>query len=246
MKVLIVDDEPVARRRMKRLLAGMPDVEIVGEAADGDAAVAGVRRLAPDVVLLDIHMPGTDGLEAARRIGDSAHVVFVTAYEQHAVDAFEAAAVDYLLKPVQPARLERALERVRRATPPRDDGVVDALLRRLARGVETPRVSARSGDTVRVFDAREIGRFHAQDGYAVFRHEGREYVLDDTLATLADRLEPAGFLRVHRGELVNLARVRALRRDGDAPVVELSDGQLAPVSRRHLPELKRRLGIGGG
>jgi DNA-binding LytR/AlgR family response regulator len=245
--VLIVDDEAPARRRLARMLARLDEVEIVGEAADGDEALERIRETAPDVVLLDIRMPGRDGLEVATSLGgDGPHVIFTTAYEEYAVRAFEASAVDYLVKPVEPARLESALEKARRLGERQDPAALSRLLERLAGRSDPPRISARHGDAVHVFDAREIPRFHAEGGYSAFRHEGREYLIEDSIVSLERRLEAWGFLRVHRGELVNLEHVRALKREDERSYLELDDGQRAWVSRRHLGELKRRLGLPGG
>lgn len=245
MNVLVVDAEPVARRRLVRMLKRMDGVTVVGEAADGDCALAQVVETDPDVLLLDIRMPGETGLELASRLPENAHVIFVTAYEEYAVQAFDASAVDYLLKPVEEGRLAAALEKVRRLQVPQDRKSLEALLRQVKRRDEPPRVTARSGETLRVFDAREIVRFHAESGYTVFRHGGRSYLLNDTIAALEAALREWGFARTHRSELVNLSSVRALHRENETVVVELSDGQRVPVSRRYLPAFKKALGIAG-
>jgi DNA-binding LytR/AlgR family response regulator len=245
VKVLVVDDEPVARRRLIRMLKHMDGVTVVGEAADGDAALAQVRETEPDVLLLDIRMPGETGLELAARLPENAHVIFVTAYEEYALQAFDASAVDYLLKPVEAGRLAAALEKVRRLQVPQDRNALEALLRQVAGRGEPPRVTARSGETLRVFDPREIVRFHAESGYTAFRHGGRSYLLNDTISALEDMLKAWGFARIHRSELVNLNSVRALHREDESVVVELSDGQRVPVSRRYLPAFKKSLGIAG-
>lgn len=246
MRVLVVDDEPLARRRLVRLLGRIPDTEVAGEAANGEEALARARELRPDVMLLDIRMPGLDGLAVARQSAGLPPIIFVTAYEQHAVEAFEANAMDYLLKPVQLERLATALTRARKRTAS-DAGKLDVLLREiLDRRSREPeaKVTARLGSTIRVFDARDIARFHAEDRYTVFRHEGQEFLLDEPLNTLEERLTDLGFVRVHRAELVNVHRVKALHLEDGATEVELSDGQRAPVSRRQASELRRRLGMG--
>jgi two-component system LytT family response regulator len=241
--VLVVDDEPLARARLLRMLAGIEGVEPVGEAASGREALEQIAALAPDCVLLDVRMPGLSGLEVARTTG--VPVVFTTAHDEHAVEAFEVAAVDYLLKPVRRERLERALEKVRRGAHA-DPTRIGALLEHLAaRGSATPleRVSARRGGAVHVFDPTEIARFSAAGGYTSFRREGHEFLLDESLSQLEERLAPLGFLRVHRAELVRLDAVRALRSEHGSTEVELSDGQRVPVSRRLVGELRRRLGL---
>ncbi len=235
LKVLVVDDEPLARRRLMRMLQRLDDIEVMGEAGDGEQALALIRSpsaQAPDLVLLDINMPQMDGLELAEEPG-LPPIVFTTAHAEHALRAFELAAVDYLLKPVSRERLVDAIERVRarpgRTTPTADDSL---------------RITARRGSTVHVVDAREITRFHSEDKYTVFAHQGRELLIDDSLSTLEQRLAAHGFLRVHRAELINLSAVAALHAEDGSTRVELSDGSEAAVSRRLVGELKRRLGIG--
>jgi DNA-binding LytR/AlgR family response regulator len=243
MRILVADDEPLARARLLRMLAGIEGVEAVGEAATGREALEKIAELAPDCVLLDVRMPGLDGLEVAKASG--VPVVFITAHDDYAVEAFELAAVDYLLKPVRRERLLRALEKLRQAGPG-DPGRLDALLQRLlaASGRSSPiRISARRGDAVHFFDPAEIVRFTAAAGYTSFQRDGQEFLLDESLNQLEARLAPLGFLRIHRAELVRLDAVRALRGEHGASQVELSDGQRAPVSRRLVGDLRRRLGI---
>ncbi len=240
MRVLIVDDEPLARRRLARMLQRLPGVEVAGEAADGIEALECIRTLRPDCVLLDVRMPGLDGIALATSGGDLPPIVFTTAFDEYAVRAFETGAVDYLLKPVEAPRLEAALARVRQralANPAHLERLLNDVLRR----DEPVRITARAGNVVRVFEAREIARFRASDRYTIFKHEEHEYVLDDSLAMLEARLPR--FVRVHRSELLNLDQVRALRFEDDGAVAVLADGQVAPVSRRALPDLKRRLGM---
>jgi DNA-binding LytR/AlgR family response regulator len=221
VKVLVVDDEALARRRLRRLCAELPGVEVVGEAGDGGEAGALLAQLDPDVVLLDIHMPGVDGLALARQLGARPAVVFTTADASLALAAFDVAAVDYLLKPVARERLARALEKVaaRPAAP------------------APPRVSARDGQVLHVVDARQVTRFYALDKYTAFLAAGRELLCEESLGSLEARLADHGFLRVHRGELIRLGAVVAL----DGELVRLVDGQEARVSRRQLGELRRRL-----
>lgn len=235
MKVLVVDDEEPARRRLVRMLERLGGIEVVGEAADGEQALALVRERAPELLLLDIDMPEMDGLELAELPGVPL-VIFTTAHAEHAVRAFEVAAVDYLLKPIARERLAEAIERARARVG--RAGVASPV------ADSPPRITARSGGTVHVIDASEITRFHATDKVTIFIHEGRELVLDDSLAALEERLSPHGFFRTHRSELVSLAAVKALHSEGGSTHVELRDGSRAAVGRRVVAELKRRLGIG--
>lgn len=244
MKVLVVDDEALARRRLTRLLAELENVELVGEADNGVEALALVEDTDPDLVFLDIRMPAMDGLTVARRISGSTPVVFTTAYDEHAVDAFDINAVDYLLKPVRRERLERGLARVRdrrSAAPEQVRGALERLLDPAA-VARAARLTAQDGGALYVFDARQITRFHASEKYTCFTHDGREFLLDQSLSTLETRLGPLGYLRVHRGELIGLDHVRCLRTDDGGAVLELTDGQRARVSRRYLPGVKRALG----
>jgi DNA-binding LytR/AlgR family response regulator len=242
VNILVVDDESLARARLRALLAeSMPGAEIA-EAADGSGALLAVDRDRPDVVLLDISMPGMSGLEVARRLAGRTPVIFVTAYDAHAVEAFEAEAVDYLLKPVSKDRLDKALARVR----DRDSAGVEERLRaveqRLSAGL-APRISAHYGDATHVFDPKEIARFSAGEKYVSFRVDGKEFLTEASLSSLEERLASQGFVRVHRSELVQLAKVRTLRRESEGVVVELTDGQIVPVSRRHLQALRHHLGL---
>jgi DNA-binding LytR/AlgR family response regulator len=190
-------------------------------------------------------MPRLDGMTLAlERAGELPPIIFVTAYDQHALRAFDAGALDYLVKPVRQERLEQALARVhgrRRSPEP-----VEALLKRLVSGDggdDACRIAVACGGSVRFFDARQVTRFRSADKYTVFVHGGDELILEESLGALERRLEGHAFVRVHRGELVNLARVRALHSADGIHEVELDDGQRARVSRRSLPALKKALGI---
>ncbi len=245
MRVLVVDDEPIARRRLVRMLQRLPDVEVAGQASDGIEALERIKELRPDLVLLDIRMPGLDGISVAASSHALPPIVFTTAYSEYALDAFGVAAVDYLLKPIKRERLEAAIERIRSRAAAPDGAQLERLVEQLAQAtpVEPAPVTARLGATVHVFDPREIDRFYASAKYTLFRRDGREYVLDETLASLERRLAQVGFLRVHRSELINLKRIKALRMEDGRTLIELADGQTAPVSRRLAGELRERLGI---
>lgn len=244
MKVVIVDDEPPARRRMLRLLADVPGIEVVGEAASADEALAVVAARSPDVLLLDIRMPGLDGLELVARYAALPPVIFVTAHDEFAVRAFELEAIDYLLKPVRPERLAAALDRVRRrGNHPR----LAPTLARLAQAdaAASPRVIVVERGAIRLFDACAVARYWAEDKYTLFQADGAERLTLEPLAELEARLAPHGYLRIHRSELVDVSRVRALVADDSGQVVELDDGQRARVSRRRATELRAKLGLAG-
>jgi two-component system response regulator AlgR len=241
LKVLLVDDEPLARSRLRTLLAecGTPGVEVGAEAANAAQAMEHLRRQAFDAVLLDIHMPGADGLALAsvlRGLPDSPAVVFVTAYAEHAVTAFELEAVDYLTKPVRLERLEAAL------------GKVERLVQARAGGLETETevlVIQDRGRTERV-PVTEVLYFKAELKYITVRTAARSYILDGSLSDLEDR-HGTQFLRVHRNALVSRRAVRALEKhfdpeEGEGWAVRLNgiDEALA-VSRRQLSAVREAL-----
>jgi DNA-binding LytR/AlgR family response regulator len=249
--VLVVDDEAPARRRLIRMLETLPEVMVAGEASDADTALAQVAALTPDLVLLDIQLPGMDGLALAARYADLPPIVFVTAHDEFAVRAFELDAVDYLVKPVRPERLAAAIERARRrGEVDRRAGEARGATETLAR-LTTPRAGEAPSTRVvviergalRLFDAREVTRFWASDKYTLFHAGGEEHLTQEPLSALAARLEPAGFMRVHRGELINVARVRAVRAEHGQHLAELDDGQAARISRRVLTAFKAALGV---
>ena len=250
MRALLVDDEPLARSRLRRLLERIGDVTVCGEANDADSALLAIRTLAPDVVFLDIRMPGRDGLHLALEEPDLPPLIFTTAHDEFAVAAFEAAAIDYLLKPIAEARLRRSLERLRTRqavqNPAHLVAALQSLLQREPPRGDRPRVHAQRGHSLHVFDADAIVRFRAEEKYTAFVQDGQEYLCEESLQSLERRLAASGFFRCHRSELIALAAVRKLLRNDDAYEVELRDGQRARVSRRAWSELRRLLGIDAG
>jgi two-component system, LytTR family, response regulator AlgR len=239
-RVLIVDDEPPARERLRQLLEELADVDIAGEAANGEQAVRLAGELKPDVVLLDVRMPGMNGLEAARHLAlfeTPPAVVFTTAYDTYAVEAFEAQAIGYLLKPVRAEKLTAALKRAARLAGPR--------LARLASGDPQHRarthVSARLGDQVRLIPLPEIYYFAADQKYTTVRHRSGTDLIEDSLRALEEEF-PSQFVRVHRNALVSIHALAAIERDaeGQYRVVIRDIGERVDVSRRLAGELKER------
>ncbi len=231
LRLLVVDDEPPARARLKRLLAAHADVQVVGEAADGLQALALVDTLQPDALLLDVQMPELGGLDVAASLPDAAQggpaVVFVTAFDAYALPAFDAAAVDYLLKPVDPARLARALDRLRQRRP------VPAARPRPERLVVEER-----GRRI-VIACASLRWLQAADNYVELHADGRMHLLRRTLDGLLADLGP-GFVRIHRSRAVALAAVAALRaaERGQARV-QLHDGTVlacSPAGRQALQQ----------
>ncbi|HEV8691116.1 MAG TPA: response regulator [Ideonella sp.] len=232
MRLLIVDDEAPARLRLKRLLAAVDGAEVVGEAADGEQALALVDTLKPDALLLDVQMPELDGLAVAASLPDDGPaVIFVTAFDAYALQAFDARAVDYLLKPVEPERLARALERVRRRAAPRMATPAPA----------TQLLVPTHQGRLQVLRVDEIEGLQAADNYVMLHALGREWLLRRTLAGLLDDLGEA-FVRIHRSAAVAVAQVAEVRPNdkGDA-VVRLRGGAELPCSRAHRAALIARL-----
>lgn len=259
MRILLVDDEAPARARMRRLLACVADAEIVGEAASGHEAVTAIAELRPDVVLLDIQMPVLDGFGVVEAVGADAMppVVFVTAYDEHALRAFEAQALDYLMKPVRPERLATALERVRRmqapASPPHDDGAsaplaerLESLLAALGRASRPlHHILVQHEGRALLVPVSRIVRIGASRNYIRIHVPGGEYSVRGTITALEPRLDPAVFLRINRGEIVRLEAIREMHpwSHGDYHVI-LHDGTRLIWSRRYRARSEHLLGFG--
>ena len=231
MRTLVVDDEPVARSHLKALLQARGDIEVIGECGDGATAVARIRQDSPELVLLDVQMPELDGLGVVRAVG-AEHmpaVVFVTAFDQHALAAFEVHALDYILKPVNRARFNRAIDRVvglvRTKTAPRDPHPLEQLVEELAAGRGADRLAVKVGDRVLYLKLAEIDWIEAADDL-VKVHAGRHvYEHRSTLSQIEQRLPASRFLRVHRSTIVNVDRIREFQPwfQGDWIIV-LADG----------------------
>ena len=234
MRVLIVDDEPLARRRLAALLGECEDVELAGSVGDGEAALSALSELQPDLLLLDINMPAVDGLALAARLAGQARprVVFCTAYENHALHAFELDAVDYLLKPVRLERLREALQRVRKrlADEPRPT---------------TAWLHARVRDEQVRVALDEVICLLADEKYVRVRHAGGELLIDESLRQLEEAY-PEQLIRLHRNCLVPPARLLGLKPLADGRVLaRLAGTDFSPeVSRRNLPALRKLLRMG--
>jgi two-component system LytT family response regulator len=247
-RALLVDDEPLARRRLRRLLAAHAEIEIVGEAENGEEALREITRLEPDLVFLDVQMPGLSGFDVLARLETRPDVVFVTAFDEFAVQAFEEEAVDYLLKPVEPPRLARSLSRLSgrgRVAPP--DDRLDRLLAAVERAQSAARrIAVRRGAKVLLVDPAAVLFARAEDKYAVLYTVDAEHVLDRTLDDLEQTLDPEVFLRIHRSVLVNTRYVRDLTAvDGGRFLVTVEDrrGTKLYASRAGAKLLRERLGL---
>ena len=237
IRALLVDDEELARDRLRRLLAESPDVQIVGEAADGTEAMERIAELTPAVVFLDIQMPGCTGLEVAAALSDPRpHIVFCTACDRYAIDAFELHAVDYLLKPINRARLAQALDRVRAgAAPPAFDAAVQA-------AAPVRRFLGRKGNRFRVVAASDVLAFVSENGLTKLLAAGEHYWVSPTLNDLEARLDAAQFCRISRAAIVNLDAIEELTPSASGNgEVTLRDGTKLEVSRRRFKELTDRL-----
>lgn len=240
VRILIADDEPLLRAELRESLAELwPDADIVGEAADGIEALRMAQQLEPDVAFLDIRMPGLSGLEVARTFGSRTHVVFVTAHQEHALAAFDEGALDYVLKPSDPVRLARSIERVRArlGTPPPD-------LARLARSMSPKPVpswlQASVGNTIQFIDLADVVYFCSEQKYTRVVTDRTVAHIRTPIKELAEALEEGGFWQIHRGYLVAVKRIAAVTREQDGAMwitLRSHDARL-PVSQRFQHRFK--------
>jgi len=244
IRTLLVDDEQPARERLRQLLTAHPDVEIVGEADDGVQAAEQIAALTPDLVLLDIQMPGASGLDVAASLGKPRPaVIFCTAYDQYAVDAFELSALDYLLKPVNRARLAAALDRVRVASakaPAHRDRALEQLSH--AAGLAPTRFLARRGARFRVVPVTDVVAFTFVDGITHLVTATEQLSMQPTLAALARRLDDQRFFQVSRTAIIRLDAVKEAKPFSDGTgEITLANGQVMVVARRRWRALLERL-----
>jgi len=245
VKILIVDDEKPARERLRQLVNDLGTHEVLGEAANGQDAISLAASSPPDVVLLDIRMPGVDGIETAHHLNTMASppaIVFTTAYDEYALDAFEASAIGYLLKPVRRERLERALDQAARIT-----GVTLSELRdEIASSKRRRHVCASVKDELRLIPINEISYFSADQKYVCVHHDGGKDLIVDSLKSLEEEFGD-DFVRIHRSALVAVDKVDRLEKTADGRTrivlrehVSTSNDDLT-ISRRHLADVRRRL-----
>jgi two-component system LytT family response regulator len=237
MRVLIVDDERPARERLRTLLAAFPDLEIVGECEDGEEAIQRIGELNPDLVMLDVQMPGSSGIEVAGSLPAlRPKIIFCTAYDQYAVDAFELCAVDYLLKPVNRSRLAQAIDRVRAMS-------ADELNNKIDHALQRPRPSpvrflARQGARCLVIPQKDVVYLASEGGLTKLHTADRPYLMDPTLNDFERRLDPSAFFRISRTALVNLDWVASVDTlPGGFGELIIKNGLRLEVSRRRLRDL---------
>ena len=252
IRAVLADDEPRARQFLEKLLSELDQVEVVGTARDGAEALALIQKRRPDVAFLDIQMPELTGLEVARhlRAEDAPVVVFVTAYDRHAIEAFELAALDYVLKPIRRDRLAETVRRVlqevgdRRRMPGRQDEAIRSLITEQAEdGKLEPlrRLPVRHRREVRLLDLSQVSRIISRDRLVLACAEGREFLVDYTLQELESRLPEGQFLRVHRAALVNLDAIESYGGEDGVLVLRLKDGTRVEASERRAAEVRRKL-----
>jgi two-component system LytT family response regulator len=243
VRTLIVDDEPIARAGLRAMLLAFEWVEVIGEAADGESAIAAIESLQPELVFLDVQMPGVLGTDVVQRIEKQPLIIFTTAFAEHAVTAFELGAVDYLLKPFGPRRLTAAMDRIRAAIgEPAGAGALERLTGALSSGPIT-RLFVRTGGNLVPLPVADVFSFEAEGDYVIAHTERASHALHLSLNRLEERLDSTRFARIHRAHIVNLDHVRAFKRDDRGNLeAELVNGRRVPVSRTRAQEL-RRLGL---
>lgn len=244
LRAVIVDDEPLARARLSRLLGREPAVEILAEFGDGESAASGLPALAPDVVFVDVRMPQLDGFAMLERLPPSQRplVVFVTAYSEHAVQAFDARAVDYLVKPVAPDRLHDSVQRVRHQLSARA-GANGASVEEAANAYPE-RLAVPDGLRLRIVSVREIECVLAQGNYVELKIDGRSLLLRETMAGIAAKLDPKLFVRIHRSRIVRIDLVEQIEAYGAGQyMLRMRSGIRMTSGRSYRSVLRRALGL---
>ena len=246
LRAAIIDDEPLARGFLREMLQAHPDIEIIAECANGFEAVKAIDETSPDILFLDVQMPKLDGFEVLELIDPGPVVVFVTAYDQYATRAFDAHAVDYLLKPFSADRFERALERARSRLGERRLPMEAAAEAR--NPADRPeRIVVKDGTRVHVIPLEKLDYVQAQDDYVALHSGGKSYLKQQPIASLEAALDPARFVRIHRSAIVNLERVERIEPYGkDSRIAILSGGARLPVSRSGYARLLDAMGDSQG
>jgi len=242
IRALIADDEPLARRKLRRLLEEAKGVECVGEATDGSDAIEQVDKLRPELLFLDIRMPGATGIEVLERLEHRPHVIFTTAYDRYAVTAFELQALDYLLKPFGKERFQQAMERARTTLSADRTDPARSLSSTLDAGDRLTRLFVRERGKIIPVSVDQISRLEAVDDYVTIYVAGRDHLVSVRLRDFEARLDPDRFVRIHRSHIVNMDFVRSLEPyDGARLQVELTDGTRIVASRTRSRELRRQV-----
>jgi two-component system LytT family response regulator len=254
MKAFVVDDEPIAIDRLRHLLGEHPHVAVVGSQSDPSAAIAAIRTAQPDVLFLDIEMPGLSGFDLLEKLdAPQPLTVFTTAYEQYALEAFKVNSIDYLLKPIEADHLKRALDKAERMLRQGERPIeMRALLAQIGTSLQfgkspwLDRIASRIGDKVEPIDLRRVTHFFSMDKLTYAATIERSYVVDNTIADLETKLNPVQFIRIHRSTILNLDHLQELHAlFGGCMVARLKDGKKTElaVSRNRVGALKSRLGL---
>jgi two-component system LytT family response regulator len=242
IRAVIVDDEDLARQVVRELLAEHAEIEVVAECANGFEAVKAVTELKPDLLFLDIQMPKLDGFEVLELIGTDMAIIFATAYDQHALRAFEVHAVDYLLKPFGAERFEQSLTRAKQRLGGKLPPISELKAATRSAGEYAERIVVRDGTRVHIIPIAKLDYIEAQDDYIALASEGKKHLKQQTISSVESSLDPKLFLRVHRSYVVNLERVTKIEPFGkDTYVAILRDGSRLPVSRSGYGRLREVL-----
>jgi two-component system LytT family response regulator len=210
---MVIDDEDLARKRLLKMLQKYKSgLEVVGEAGNGQEAVDRIETIRPDVIFLDVQMPGFDGFEVVRRLRHKPFIIFATAYDEYALKAFEENSIDYLLKPIEQKRLDKAVEKLQRVFETSKSRINENVERLLSQLTSPPpkRLQVKSGDRILLVDTDDVTYFEAKDKYTFLHTVGQEHIIESTLADLEGRLDKQNFVRIHRSTIVNVKYIREL------------------------------------
>ncbi len=244
LRAIVVDDEELARKRLRKMLLSYEEhVEVVGEAENGQEAVETIENLRPDLIFLDVQMPGFDGFEVVRRLRFKPLIVFTTAYDEYALKAFEENSVDYLLKPIEQKRLDKAIEKLKRVYSSSEPNIDENVKRLLSQLASSPlkRLQVKSGDKILLIDIDNVTYFEAKDKYTFLHTVEHEHIVEPTLAELEEKLDKLTFVRIHRSAIVNINYVREMVKwFGGKYKVRLKDkqGSELVVSRGYVDRIR--------
>ncbi len=246
IRTLLVDDEAPALDRLKKLLKAYPDIQVINEVQDGLTALSLIEKERPDLVFLDIDMPELSGLDVAKTIGMTGPlIVFATAYDEYALEAFESNAIDYVVKPINTSRLDITVEKIRRSLQSGKKTSLQSLTTSLQKD-GTSRLAVKIGSKYEVFDPSSISAAIASNHYTSLIVDGRELLSDESLESVHLRLDEKIFIRVHRSAIVNIKFIKELKREGDRKYMAILNDKVrtqVPISRERLPQVKMILGL---
>ena len=244
MKTVIVEDESYSLDRLIKLLSSFDEIEIIGTAGDGETAVEIINKNKPDVVFLDIELPVFNGFEVVKKLRYKPKIVFITAYDNYAIKAFEINSIDYIMKPVEPERLKKTVQRLKEKKGGVNDDIIESLLKAIKSKEYLKLFSVKKGDEIIILPEEEVYYFKAEDKYVFLCTNDGEYFYDATLKELEDELDPGKFIRIHRSYIVSLDKISKIKKWflGEYRV-ELKDKRntTLKISRSYLPKVKRKL-----